>query len=268
MRRLFDELLRILQPSRAMIRISMLLALLGLTVRAIAQTNAPEVRTLSLEDCLQIALEHNLDIQIKRYNPEIAGFALGAAYGIYDPAFAASGGHDHSQSAGGFDPQGRPFGGTEIDANRFSAGFQGLLPWGLFYNLGGNMNDTYGTRPNVVQDTNIISFSTNTVFDPLGNPVGNIISPNFGATAIRAPFENVTGNIGLLQLRQPLLKNFWIDNARLQIYLDKKNLKISELDLRAQVITTVTDVETAYYNLMFAQESIKVQQTALELANR
>jgi len=213
-------------------------------------------------------LEHNLDVQIKRYDPEISRFTLGVAYGVYDPTFATSGGHDYSQSAGGFDPQGRPFGGTEIDANRFSAGFQGLLPWGLFYNLGGNMNDTYGTRPNVVQDTNIISFSTNTVFDPLGNPVGNVISPNFGATAIRAPFENVTGNIGLLQLRQPLLKNFWIDNPRLQIYLDKKNLKISELDLRAQVITTVTDVETAYYNLMFAQESIKVQQTALELANR
>jgi len=81
-------------------------------------------------------------------------------------------------------------------------------------------------------------------------------------------FENVSGSIGFLQLRQPVLRNFWIDNNRLQIYLDRSDLKISELDLRAQVITTVTDVETAYYNLLFAQESVKVQEKALELANR
>src|SRR5207244_13467150 len=80
--------------------------------------------------------------------------------------------------------------------------------------------------------------------------------------------ETFSGSTGFLQLRQPLLKNLWIDDNRLQIYLDRKNLEISELDLRAQVITTVTDVETAYYNLLFAQESVKVQQKALELANR
>jgi outer membrane protein TolC len=252
-------------------RIGIFLALTILTANVLGQTNTEankEVRALSLADCLQIALEHNLDVQIRRFNPEISRYNLGVAYGVYDPTFNASGGHDYSQSAGGIDPQGRPFGGTEIDANRFSAGFSGLLPWGLVYNLGGNMTDTYGTRPNVVQGTNIIGFSTNTIFDPLGNPIGNSISPNFDAVVERTPFENVAGSVGLLQLRQPLMRNFWIDNARLQIYLDKRNVKISELELRAQVITTVTDVETAYYNLMFAQESVKVQEAALELANR
>src|SRR6476620_3691541 len=67
----------------AMRRIGILLALLGLTLSVLAQTNT-EVRTLSLEDCLQIALEHNLDVQIKRYNPEISRFTLFAAYGAYD----------------------------------------------------------------------------------------------------------------------------------------------------------------------------------------
>jgi len=210
-----------------MIRISILLALFCLTVGAIAQTNTPEVRTLSLEDCLQIGLEHNLDIQIKRYSPEIARFTLQADYGAYDPVFDASGGHDYNSTPGGIDPQGRPFSGTETDANRLSTSIAGLSPWGLTYTLGGNLTDSYGTRP-----------------------------------------ENTAGRIGFSQLRQPLLKNLWIDNTRLQIYLDRKDLKISELDLRAQVIATVTDVETAYYNLLFAQESIKVQQTALELANR
>ena len=217
-------------------QIRILLALMALSVGALAQTNTPEVRTLSLEDCFQIALEHNLDVQIKRYNPEIARFTLKSAYGVYDPTFSASGAHEYSQSAGGLDEQNRPFAGTEADGNRVGAGFAGLLPWGLTYNLAGNVNDTYGQRP---------FLDTNRIF-----------------------FENVSGSIGFLQLRQPVLRNFWIDNNRLQIYLDRSDLKISELDLRAQVITTVTDVETAYYNLLFAQESVKVQEKALELANR
>src|SRR5439155_2748694 len=33
-------------------------------------------------------------------------------------------------------------------------------------------------------------------------------------------------------------------------------------------MTTVTAVEEAYYNLLFAQENVKVQQKALELADR
>jgi HAE1 family hydrophobic/amphiphilic exporter-1 len=71
-----------------------------------------------------------------------------------------------------------------------------------------------------------------------------------------------------LQLRQPLLRNFWIDNNRLQIFIDRKNLQISELDLRNQVMTTVTAVEQAYDDLIYAQESIGVQRQALALAER
>src|SRR5262249_22899410 len=80
--------------------------------------------------------------------------------------------------------------------------------------------------------------------------------------------EVFSGSAGFLQLRQPLLKNFLIDNTRLQILLDKHNVKISELDLRFQVMSTVFQVEQAYDLLIFAQENIKVQQKALELAER
>lgn len=69
-------------------------------------------------------------------------------------------------------------------------------------------------------------------------------------------------------MRQPLLKNFWIDSTRLQIFVSKQNLKISELGLRNQIITTVTAVEEAYYNLIYQGESVKVQRKAMELAER
>jgi len=50
--------------------------------------------------------------------------------------------------------------------------------------------------------------------------------------------------------------------------LNKKNLKISELDLLLQIMTTVTAVQEAYYNLIFAEENVKVQTAARDLAKR
>jgi outer membrane protein TolC len=249
----------------------LLLALAGLSVTTMAQTNAVRnVRRMSLEDCIEVSLEHNLNIQIRRFNPEIARFALGAVYGAYDPVFSASGEHDYSRSPGGIDPQGRPFGGTETDSDRFSTGIQGFTPWGLSYNLGGNITDQYGTRPTLGSVPSGTALVTNTFFDIANNQTVQFLSTNTTSSlvSIREPFETTFGSVGLFQLRQPLLKNFWIDSTRLQIYLDRRNIRISELDLRLEIMTSITSVERAYYNLIFAQENIKVQQKALELAER
>src|SRR5205807_237627 len=106
--------------------IRIFLFLVAASGAALAQTNAPEIRKLSLEDCLQIAIEHNLDVQIKRYNPEIARFTLGADYGAYDPLYSISGGHDYNSTPGGIDLQGRAFSATESDANRLTTSISGL----------------------------------------------------------------------------------------------------------------------------------------------
>ncbi len=85
-----------------------LLVLAGTMLAAPAQTNAPaKVRQLSLQDCIQLTLEHNLDLQIDRYDPQVALFNLRANYGAYDPTLQLSGQHDHNESgtqslAGGF----------------------------------------------------------------------------------------------------------------------------------------------------------------------
>src|SRR5688572_23252658 len=51
------------------------------------------VRPLSLKDCIQIALEHNLDVKIERFTPEIARYDLNLAYARYEPVLAGSGLH-------------------------------------------------------------------------------------------------------------------------------------------------------------------------------
>lgn len=240
------------------------LALAG--VAALAQTNATEVRKLSLEECLTVALEHNLDVQIKKFNPDISRFALRSLQGAYDPSLYLNAEHDDIRQPGGLDSQGRAIPGVKIETDSYSGGLQGLLPWGLTYNLGMSLADQTTSRPGFV-NTNTTYF-TNTFLDlTTGNSI-TLVGTNFPSAIPASSQEIFSGGAGFLQLRQPLLKNFWIDNNRLQIVLDRKSLKISELDLRSQVITTVTAVEQAYYDLIFAQENVKVQQKALELADR
>ena len=89
----------------------------------------------------------------------------------------------------------------------------------------------------------------------------------FGSAQDTTSRENTAGSMGV-KLTQPLLKNFWIDNTRLLISAAKNNLKLSEQGLRQQLITTVTAVENAYYELIFARENVNVQQQALALAEK
>jgi outer membrane protein TolC len=263
---LFDEMNPMYHSSRTMRLLRILLVLLIPALAALAQTNTPVTRRMSLEDCVATALEHNLDVKIKRFNPDIAGYNLAALYGTYDPSAYLSAEHDDIRQPGSVDAQGRVIPGAEIKNDSFSSGFQGLLPWGLNYNLGISLSDQTTIRPRIVNpDTTLF---TNTFLDiNNGNNIA-LVGTNFASVIPSTSLEVFSGSAGFLQLRQPLLKNFLIDNTRLQILLDKHNVKISELDLRFQVMTTVFQVEQAYDNLIFAQENVKVQQKALELAER
>ena len=115
------------------------------------------------------------------------------------------------------------------DSDSFSSGLGGLTPWGLTYDLSGSVSESRG-------------FS--------------------GAIN---PFDSSGGQVGV-SVTQPLLRNFWVDNTRVSISVAKNRLKFSEQGLRQQIITTVTDVENAYYELIYARENLHVQQQALELA--
>jgi len=234
-----------------------------------AEPDSPGTRALTLEECIQTALQHNFDVQIKRYTPEISRYNLNISYAGYDPTFSFAGEHDYSLSPGGIDAQGRPFGGTSSETDRLSTGLRGLLPWGLIYDLGGSLGDRTGTQLSNVPDLNNPIIVTNSFVDPnTGNTISQRLT-NYNFVSVRVPSQEVTsGNVGVLQLRQPVLKNFWIDSTRLSIVLNKRNLKISDLELRFQIMSTVTAVEDAYYNLIFSEENVKVQTAARDLAKR
>jgi outer membrane protein TolC len=249
--------------------ITFLSVLAATSMAALAQTNTPlQFRPMSLEDCITVALEQNFDIQYVRYNPLIARYTLAGSYGAYEPGLSLSGQHDYSLSPGGVDSEGRIYTGSEMDANTVSAGLGGLLPWGTRYNLGGSASDRWGTTPALVMDRNTpVGFTTNYFTDLNGNQIG-LISTNYAVFLDRVPFENGSAQAGFVQLSQPLLKNFWIDAARYQIFASKKNVKIREEEFRLQIMDTITRVEKAYFGLVYTEDSVKVQEKALELAER
>ena len=290
---LFDELNRMPHPSLTMKWFGIVLAMLcGFSVwaqdtnsltldtnivdrvyaemtNAIAQDVATpkNVKKMSLQDCIEVALEHNFTIQIARYNPRLAEYNLWGSYGVYDPLFTASYNHDYTLSPGGIDAQGRSFTGVESDADSIGSGISGFLPWGLNYTFGLSASDQTGTRPTTITTTNQTGFLTNVFFDTSSNPVV-LLSPTFARMPGRSPFETTTATAGALTLRQPLLRNFWIDSDRLTIYVNKKELQKSEADFRDTLMSVVTQVETAYVRLIAAEEGVRVQRAALELADR
>src|SRR6266511_4366154 len=207
------------------------LAIFTIVATAIfTQAQPSSKRTLTMEECIRMALERNLDIRIQRYGPEIAHANLSVAYANYDPAFSSSAGQFFSTSESGFNPSVFNPPSSQTWVERYEAGVGGTAPTGLRYDLTGSL-----------------SRSSSKVFNNLTNA---LISSD-------SPFDYRT-SVGI-NLTQPLLKNFWIDSPRLQIALNKRNLRISELTLRQQIMLTVTSVETAYYNLIFALENVKVQ---------
>ncbi|MEI9959763.1 MAG: TolC family protein [Limisphaerales bacterium] len=191
-------------------------------------TNAVAGRAMSLADCIQEAVEHNLDVQVERYEPQISLYNLNSAYGGYDPTLNFSGQHDFNVSGGGFTSQQIAIPATTAKSDSFNTSLSGSLPTGLQYSFNGN-----------VSDRNFTAFTNLT--------------------------ESSGGSIGV-SLTQPLLRNFWIDNTRLTIRVAKNRVHYSEQGLAQQLTTTILAVQNAYYELIFAQENVKVQQQALELA--
>jgi len=121
------------------------LALALTSVMALAQTNTPGVRKLSLEDCIHSALAKNLDLQIARYNPAMARADLKAAYGGYDPTMELGGRHTFTMSGGGFNSSIGVFTPPVVsDNNAFQSTLGGTLPWGLNYSLQSSVAESYG----------------------------------------------------------------------------------------------------------------------------
>ncbi len=256
--RLFDEPGRIPHslPLMQMTRMSCaIFACLALTVQAQdlqptnqppALTNAQEqisipppapdsgeirkTRVLTMEEAMRLALQHNLDIQITRFTPLIDLYGLNGSYSAFEPAFKFAARHTFNSSPGQFNAtSGLPQPAQELNRNIYQPEIAGTLPTGTIVDITG----------------------------PLTDQSGNTVSQN-------SKFSSSPG----ITLSQPILKNFWIDNNRLTILLDRNLMQSDEYGLRLKIMTVITTVKNAYYNLIAARANVKVNLEALTLAEQ
>ncbi len=191
---------------------------------------------MSLNDCIQTALQHNLSLKVEKINPAIRRADLQIAYAGWEPYFTASYNHNFRQQPGNVDEFNRLIPGTSSDTDRFGVGIRGNLPTGLRYDIQGSM--------------------ANTAFDFIDRETLQTLTA-----------ENAGGDLSI-NMAQPLLQGLNIDQTRLNIKLSKTALQQSELTLLWQIMNTVSQVELAYFDLIAAKENVNVQEKAVQLAER
>lgn len=200
------------------------------------QTNEVQ-RSISLEECIEMALKHNLDIQISKLDPEIQRSILEFSKGVYDPVITLGYNRVMQTSPGEiqnfFGTPMRVGGGDHYYQDSLYTSVSGKLPFGTMYSIPLEFDRTFGGP----------------------------------GTGTRYNGDVYAGNIGI-ELRHPLLKNSSIDSERLTIQINKRNIKISEHALKYQIMMVASMVELTYYDLMFARENVKVMEKALELAEQ
>ena len=204
----------------------------------------PFARPLSLQDCITLTLAHNLQLKKERYSEDIERYTFLASRGIYDPIFSSGATDSVLHQPPQFDPK-KPGSDAAYDLTRksVSSGISGYLPSGLNYSINGSLSSL---SANTLFPTNTPSFSN---FPPYGIRVTNAYLATAG-----------------IVLSQPLLKDSWIDQGRETLQINKKNLKISQLAFRNQVMSTVTAVSVAYFNLTAAAEQVAMQGKSVDLA--
>jgi outer membrane protein TolC len=213
------------------------LRVLAAAFTASAVAVSAETKPVSLDDCVKLALQKNLDIRIAYYNPRASLSQLKQASGAYDPTISMRAQQNYSTSPG----QGNalefiPVGG-ESWTEAYNMGINGVAPGptGTRYNLGGRLT----------RNSNLL-FGTNGPID-----TGFFYRPSAS-----------------IDLTQPLLKDFWIDSARLVLAVNKIGLGRSEQAARKQVMTVVANVALAYFDVIASKENVRVQSKAVETSER
>jgi outer membrane protein TolC len=199
---------------------------------AAGQGDRPTVR-LSLDDTIKLALDRNLDISVQRLNPQTFDFSLASLRAVYRPTVTSTLSRQSSVDPSRSTTQGAQAGtGINTATATYNAGLSQSVPWG-----GGTL---VGAFNNNRQE----SSSLTSLFNPQFNT-------NWSAT-----------------YTQPLLRNFRIDNNRQQLVVTKLNQDISEIQLQATIINTLSNVRNAYWDYVFAVQSVEVARRSVALADQ
>jgi outer membrane protein len=215
---------------------------------------------LSLQDAIALALENSMDIVVQRYNPWLADVGVlkaragGYSYGslgsisvastanlpmlFYDPVITQVVGFSDATT-----PIANPFiSGIGTASGTTTA--QPLVSHTSYYDTSYTQSFVTGSSLSVAWDNTRASSTAANFFNPY---VQSSLSVSF---------------------QQQLLAGAGRDVNRRNILIAENNRKITELAFALQAITTVTNTITAYWELVYARESVKVEQQAVTVSEK
>src|SRR5271169_3348281 len=243
---------------------------------------------LSINDAVALALENNLDIAIARYNLNIAdtdvlraragSATLGINTGIVQ--------NTPGGGVGGLGGQvGSGTGGTTLGAGGAGAGAGGLV--GSTLGLGSLITSFDPVITGTLQEDrfHILPSSTFTPESPQNTTTGNFsyqqgfswgtnLLVGFNNTRVTsgdAPFSPLSPQLNSsfrFQLTQHVLQGFGLAANNRFISIAKNDRELSDVAFRLQVITTVNQIQTMYWDLVYAYENARVQKESLAFAEK
>lgn len=209
---------------------------LGLDVTQPLTTERRE--TVSLADAAVRALQHNLDITISRHTKESRLADIVIEQSKFDPTLSVNGQYNRTVN-----PLNRPvFGGTfgQLDQIRTFDQRNHSVTFDASTNLltGGNLDVNYSpARNSVNQDV----------------ARGFLFNPSW------------TGGLAFT-ITQPLLRNAGIEINKTFITVAQNNAVVEQHVFRDRVLNVIATVEQTYWELVFANENLKVAQAAHKAA--
>ncbi len=255
-------------------------------------TNSPRLQSLiregklyiSLSDTIALAIENNLDLAYFRYNFPIAqtDYARTKAGGTVN---GVNTGIVQSSTEGGFGSQ--TAGGGGASSGSAAAGAGGIVTSTLgagtsvssfdpFLNFKGFVDHNVTQEGNQFQ-VGVPTFKQNTI-EALANytqafPLGTSVTINYEGQrfANNSPYQAINPTLYSnfeVEFAQQLLAGFGRSTNERYIHIAKKNLQITDLAFRSQVIATVTQVENIYWDLVNAYEDEQVKERSLAFARQ
>ncbi len=205
-----------------------------------ATRSAPGERReeVSLAEAAIRALKNNLDISISRQTKESRLTDIVVEQAKFDPTFSVNGQYNRTVN-----PLNRPvFGGT-----------------------GGNLNEitTFDQRNHSVTVDATTNLLTGGNVDLNYSPARTNVNQNVATGFLFNPAW--TGGLALT-LTQPLLRNAGIEVNKTFIRIAQNNAVVEEHVFRDRVLTVVATVEQTYWEVVFANENLKVAEAALKAA--
>ncbi|MEO6654731.1 MAG: TolC family protein [Pyrinomonadaceae bacterium] len=184
---------------------------------------------LSLNDAVQRALENNNDIEVSRGDVRFQETQVRSLLGVYDPVFSVSPNFSRSNTTGS--PATKDF--------RVNANISQFIERG-----GGNYQAFFNNQrtENAFAQAQVSSGS-------VGNNSSAIYSSSAG-----------------INYTQPLARNFRVDSRRHSITIARKRLEQTDSDFRLRATETITGVQRAYWDFVFALRNQQNQVANVNLA--